>query len=305
MLWCEDAAWQTAGRFHATHLRVGHPNLDLVPPTTLWTPLRADQPPEDHLVQLYGPRDFPAGSIASWLGHAFPRGGGVVVIGTPEHRAAIREALRAEGHDAAALEAGGRLLLLDAEETMARFLRDGQPDRAAFHEALGNAVGRLRHAVPGGEVRAWGEMVDLLAWRGQVEAAMTLEELWNEALAVHGIRLLCSYRADPFDPAFYPAQMRVFAHGHGRMLPAGDEEAFDKAVRDALREVCGPDWGERLAAAVAHRRLTGIDAHMPEAQRLVAALVHVVPHVGREVLQEARARYPSAAPGGPAGAAPA
>jgi len=52
-------------------------------------------------------------------------------------------------------------------------------------------------------VRAFGEMVAVLWERDQREAAIELEELWNELLGHHPFSLMCGYplgrdgRADP------------------------------------------------------------------------------------------------------------
>ena len=47
-------------------------------------------------------------------------------------------------------------------------------------------------------VRAFGEMVDLLWKDGNADAAIRLEELWNELATKYQYSLLCGYSVDNF-----------------------------------------------------------------------------------------------------------
>src|SRR5919109_1301881 len=102
-----------------------------------------DQPqPEEHFVQLYGADD-----------RAYPR---------------------------AVLE--GRLVFLDAEATLSRFMINGEPDGERFEQVVGEAIRGVRASAVQNGVRAYGEMVGVLWSAGQHSAAVRLEELWNQLL---------------------------------------------------------------------------------------------------------------------------
>ena len=73
---------------------------------------------------------------------------------------------------------------------------DGRPDRARFADLVGTAVARAQDGHP--RVRAFGEMVGLLWSDGKHEAAIALEELWNELLGHQPFALMCSYPARQF-----------------------------------------------------------------------------------------------------------
>lgn len=47
----------------------------------------------------------------------------------------------------------------------------------------------------------YGEMVNLLWEKGNLSAALRLEQLWNELGKTHSFALHCSYAMDIFDPA--------------------------------------------------------------------------------------------------------
>lgn len=260
-----------------------------------WVSVLQDGSQESHLVHLYREDGALARAVATWAGHALASGGAAILIGTPPHLQAIARKMVAAGLDPGAAERSGRLQRLDAEACMDRFMRGGAPDPEAFHALVGEAMAAVRATRPEGPVRAWGEMVNLLTTGGNPGAAMALEELWNEAVAKHRFRLLCSYTGDPFDPALYTSRhLQVVAHGHGRLFPLEDPHLFDRAVDMAMHQVCGAQ-AEPLRDVLAKRRVEGLDVAMPPAHHLLAAMNHVLPDYGRKLAARAAANYRAAA----------
>ncbi len=150
----------------------------------------------DHLVQFYGHDEELAERVVRYLLEALGGGGVAVVTATSEHRrefeARLTQALGG-GADLAAAEDSGTYLALDASETMRKLMVDGQLDPAAFDRVIG---GLIRQAGTGGRpVRAYGEMVALLWDDGLVNAAIQLEEMWNELGRRHSFSLFCGYPA--------------------------------------------------------------------------------------------------------------
>src|SRR4029078_4289352 len=104
----------------------------------------------------------------------------------------IGNALGAAG-DVAQLERDGRLVLLDASETMAQFFSNGVPDRSLFREHIGGLLQRIQQTVDTAPIHIYGEMVDVLWKAGDVSAVLQLEDLWNELAQDHRFSLLCGY----------------------------------------------------------------------------------------------------------------
>jgi hypothetical protein len=89
--------------------------------------------------------------------------------------------------------------VLDAHETLERFMVGDTPDPEAFGAFAGTVLGEMTERYPEGTlVRAYGEMVDLLCREGRHEAAVRLEALWNKVAAAHGLALLCGYSMEHF-----------------------------------------------------------------------------------------------------------
>jgi hypothetical protein len=189
-----------------------------------------------HFVLMYGcdPQPLVRG-VGDYLAEGLGRGESVVVIATRRHADAFVAQLGALGARPYAAIADGRLVIHDAEETLARFMVDGQPDWNAFEQSVGTILRELRAATPAG-VRAYGEMVGVLWEAGRFTAAIRLEEFWNTLLRGSGIKLFCAYPIDVCGDAFTPAEVEAVMCVHTHLLPSGPslETALERAMADVL-----------------------------------------------------------------------
>jgi hypothetical protein len=151
-----------------------------------------------HAVRFYDTPESLASIVAQFLGEGFVTNAPAVVIATPEHRHAIKDALHTRGFDVARLEARRDLLMLDAADLLATFMVNGMPDGARFHAALAPLLDAASANSPDAVIRAYGEMVDVLWKDGQTAAATRLETLWNELPQERAFALLCGYRMGSF-----------------------------------------------------------------------------------------------------------
>lgn len=120
-------------------------------------------------------------------------------------------------------------------------------------------------------VRAFGEMVDILNRRGNLAAAIRLEELWNELLAAERIALLCAYAVDAFDRTEYNATPPSIGHVHSHLMPVEDSDRLERAIDRAFVDVFGIYGDTRLLREVFVRQLPDTTA-MPTAQGALFAL---------------------------------
>ena len=193
-----------------------------------WSELIRQAEPPEHLVQLYGRDDqLLTGNVTRYLLEGLKRGDGLLVIATPEHRAAI---VRQVGEEDAGTEAairGDRLVLLDARETLDRFMVDGAPDWDLFVQTVGGICDELRGRVGGRGIRAFGEMVGLLWIEGHYSAAIQLEGYWNRLLEDSAICLFCAYPIDPFGSGFESTRLQALLGVHTHLL-AGPRTLFTR-----------------------------------------------------------------------------
>jgi hypothetical protein len=96
--------------------------------------------------------------------------------------------------DVGAARRDGTLVCLDATRVALRLTRDGRVDLAAFDTHFRPAI--LAAGEAPGPVRIYGEVVALLWAAGQVNAALELEEFWNELGQQIPFSLFCGYPRD-------------------------------------------------------------------------------------------------------------
>lgn len=130
---------------------------------------------------------------------------------TGAHWTEIVRRLTAAGIDVAAARARRQLAVCEAPETLNRLMVDGMPDRTAMGSTILGVLDSVREAGYR-NVRAFGEMVDLLNRRGNLTAAIRLEELWNELLDEQRIALRCAYAVDAFDRESYKSTLPSIGH---------------------------------------------------------------------------------------------
>ena len=151
-----------------------------------------------HAVQFYQDEVELSRTIATFLSEGLAAGQPAIVIATPGHEAAIVEALTSHLIDVPRARHLGDLVMLDAEDTLGTFMNKGVPDQVLFQNSIGDLIVQTVRGRGRMPIRAYGEMVDVLWQRGEADAAIRLEVLWNELTATHAFSLLCGYAIGHF-----------------------------------------------------------------------------------------------------------
>lgn len=177
---------------------------------------------EGHSAVLYGAPHQLAATVSPFLVGALDAGEPVMVAATSAHRAAIDRSLREAGVDLDGAVRAGRVVSLDADDVVARVVRDGRVDRAAFDDIVGGAVAAVCGAA-GATPRVFGELVGVLWNRGDVPAALELEDLWNELATHHAFVLLCGYQLDADEPLARGRSTFEVCNRHAAVLRLADD----------------------------------------------------------------------------------
>lgn len=250
---------------------------------TAWKEAIVDPRPCNHLVQFYGDDDSLVQNVVQYLREGAERGEGMVVIATPAHRERFLQGLR--GADE--LVRDGRLRLLDAQETLSRFLVAGEPDAAKFDAVVGQLLRELRSRAGETRIRAYGEMVDLLWKDGKLAAATTLEKFWNTLLATHRFALFCAYTVDLLRADGQPLLEMLSTHSH--LLPVRTNGELEHAVDRAMTEVLGAQTVASLLPLVRANLMPRLS--VPPSEAMVLWLRSNLPPYADAVLSRARAYY--------------
>jgi hypothetical protein len=239
----------------------------------------------DHFVQVYRDEAFLGEAVAEYTGTGLRRGEGVIIIATPPHRAAFSQQLEAEGFDVAEALQRGQLILLDAQETLSKFTAGGVPDWQSFHALIGGVIAKMRLEYP--TVRAYGEMVDVLWQRGERDAAIRLEEFWNNLAQLQTFSLLCAYQMDNLDASSYTGPLECICKVHSHLIPARDYTLFNQVVMEASKDILAEPLAQMLLSLSARHRP---DTSMPDGQATLLWLKRNMPRTADKVLAEVKAR---------------
>lgn len=162
--------------------------------TTTTTTTTSPQP--YHAVHFYEDEASLARLTADFLAEGFEAGSPGVVVATAQQTTALLQEMAGRSIDVGKLMQSRTLHLHDADEALATFMVNGQPDHGRFRYSMAQLI---QGAARGGIhrlVRFFGQMIDLLWRRGQREAAIRLEVLWNQLARAESV--VCAYTLGPF-----------------------------------------------------------------------------------------------------------
>jgi PAS domain S-box-containing protein len=186
-----------------------------------------------HSVQFYGDDSFLLDGLSRFIGSALGAGDASIVIATKAHREGLAQRLRLCGLDLTVAAQQGRYVSLDAAETLTKFMVDGWPDAERFHKIIGGVItqSRLVSRTDQPRIAAFGEMVALLWAERKSEAAIRLEQLWNDLARTQAFHLHCAYPIGFFYEEQHADLIAKVCAEHSHVIPdetytalAGEEE---------------------------------------------------------------------------------
>ncbi len=216
--------------------------------------------PAEHLVQFYEVDAALVEAVSEYIGAGLRAGDRVVAITSAAHRAALDERLRGDGLDLDSARASGDYVELEAVETLGQIMADGQPDPQRFAEVVGTVIARAADGRR--SVRAFGEMVALLAAQGDHAAAVQLESLWNDLQRRYPFALFCAYPMTALGGEAFATVFGDICAEHSLVVPA---ESYTALAADAQ---------EREIARLQHRAAS-LEAEMAARERLELAALRL------------------------------
>ena len=170
----------------------------------------------EHVGQLFDePASLGRSAAAFLLDNATPDTT-LLIVAKPAHWRVIADELERCGYPLESRMLDGRLYVLDSTSTVLRLLTDGAPDSARFDSVIGSFVGELASESPGG-LRIFGDMVDVLADRGNLRDACIFEGWWNRLARSVPFSLFCGYSSMNLAGPGTVNMRRAICHLHTRM----------------------------------------------------------------------------------------
>ena len=254
---------------------------------SLVSALLIEAPVNRHFAQLHRDPQALTDAVTLYLETGLRRGNGVVVIASPAHADLFLARLREHEIDPGDVLKSGQLELHDAELTLRKVMRHDEPDWDDFRGAMGAVFERVR-AFGRGTTRTYGEMVNLLWQEGKQEAAIRLEEYWNELARLYPFSLFCSYMIDVHHDHAYCGPLEEIGRTHTDVLGTSEDERFRVALDAASRDVFGVPLSQMVGFS--RNRHSG-EQRFPSGQRTMLWVKRNLPSVSAALLERARGYY--------------
>ena len=156
--------------------------------------------PHRHEVQFYSDEQFLLDAYARFITLGLKSGRVAIVVVTESHQDGLVSRLKTQGLDVDAATRQGTYMQLDVNKTLSTFMVNDMPDSVRFFELVGGLmesaakVARQDHH----GVVACGECSPVLWAEGKADAAIRVEQLWDQAGKAHGVDILCGYALSSF-----------------------------------------------------------------------------------------------------------
>ena len=153
-----------------------------------------------HDVLFYSDDTVLLDSVTRFIAAALRAGNAAIVLATKSHRDSLFQRLKAGGVDTDGALQQGTYISLDAADVLSTVMVNDLPNPARFFGGLGGFIEAAAKAAKSEQPRvvAFGEAVDLLKAQGKPDAAIRLEQLWNDVGKTFGLDILCGYDLNNF-----------------------------------------------------------------------------------------------------------
>jgi len=182
-----------------------------VPSLTSLSPVAGSR----HTVQFHADDSRYLDEVSRMVGATLRSGEPVVIVTSEATRNGVAERLEARQMNLAMLAERGQYIAQDSGRALSQVMNGGRPDRERIAEMI-HGLDRLRlyglHG-PRDRLTLFGDMTVALCRKGDFEAALALEQIWDELTRELPFFTVCSYPLDCFEHADARHQLsHVCAH---------------------------------------------------------------------------------------------
>jgi DNA-binding NarL/FixJ family response regulator len=156
--------------------------------------------PHRHEVQFYSDDALLLYTFARFIAAALKSGRAAIVVISQSHSDGLLSRLKTQGLDVDAATQQGTYIQLDARKTLSTFMVNDMPDSARFLPVVGGLIEAAAKAARQQHhgVVVCGEGTSVLWAEGKADAAIRVEQLWDEVGKTIGLDILCGYALSSF-----------------------------------------------------------------------------------------------------------
>ena len=198
--------------------------------------LLIDAPVGRHLAQLHRDRTARDNAVIRFVEEGLRRGNGVVAVTSDNEADRILDRLTRDRLEPERFRRSGQLVIHDAGVILGQFMKGGMPQWPAFRRTMGSIMEKVQ-TLGFSTSRVYGDMVDILWQEGQVQAAIRLEEMWNDFGRLYPFSFFCSYMFD--GPERIDAGGQPLPESYADILLDQDDEVSGDALTNVIRDIFG------------------------------------------------------------------
>jgi DNA-binding NarL/FixJ family response regulator len=165
-----------------------------------FTDTSAEKAAHRHEVQFYSDDALLLDTFALFIAVALKSGRAAIVAITESRRDGLVSRLKEHGLDVDAASQQGTYIQLDVDKTFSTFMVNDMPDATRFFQIVGGLIEAAAKAArqPHHGVVVCGEGTSVLWAEGKADAAIRVEQLWDEIGETFGAHILCGYALSSF-----------------------------------------------------------------------------------------------------------
>jgi hypothetical protein len=169
-----------------------------------------------HFVDFFDTDEEFTTAAVTFLKQGFDVGSACMAIFTPHHTRMLQSALTDAGVNPDVLVDDYRFVMLDAIQTTNSLMADDRIDIREFFHLTGDLIRLL--AAGGRDVYIAGEIANVLAADGRIDALVQLEELSNDLSREHHFQMYCLYCENAFSAPLDVGARRKICAAHSGSL---------------------------------------------------------------------------------------
>jgi DNA-binding NarL/FixJ family response regulator len=163
-----------------------------------FTDTSGEKAPHRHEVLLYSDDTVLLDSFTRFIAAALKAGDAAIVVAPESHRDSFLQRLKVGGVDTVGALQHGTYIQLDVAETLSTFMVNDMPDAARLFEVVSGLIETAKKAAKHSRVVVCGECAPALWAEGKADAAIRVEQLWDEVGKIFGVDILCGYALSSF-----------------------------------------------------------------------------------------------------------
>jgi CheY-like chemotaxis protein len=154
--------------------------------------------PRCHEVLFYSDEAVFVDSFARFIAAALEAGDVAVALATESHQDSLVHRLKALGIDVDAAIRQKTYVPLDVAKTLPTVMVNDMPDSDRFFQVVGDFIRAAANAGKRERIVACGECAPHLLREGKADAAIRVEQLWDQLVTKHAVDTLCAYPLSSF-----------------------------------------------------------------------------------------------------------